>query len=136
VFNFVTVLSLLLCVAMVTLWVRRNMDRMVPLAPGVWLSRDGGSWSILDNTNTPKGLEQPPGGIVVVEDVAALEAVDGRYIIGRSRGGAFFILSVRQQGHDEPADSAIERFSSEAEWRAALRSRNIDTSGLKDPKSY
>jgi hypothetical protein len=112
------------------------MDRMVPLAPRVWLSRNGGTWSILDDTHQPKGLDPPPGGYVVVDDVAAIDVVGGRYVVGRTNTGEWFLMSIRESGHDEPAENAVERFPSEAAWRAALQSRGIGTPSLRDPGKF
>jgi hypothetical protein len=134
--DFVPALLLLCVVAVVVLWVRNNMDRMVPLAPRVWLSRNGGEWGILDDTHQPKGLDPPPGGYGVVKDVAALEVIDGRFVVGRTRAGEWFLLSVREGGHNQAAEEAVDRFPSEGAWRAALQSRGVGTRQLKDPRKF
>lgn len=112
------------------------MDRMVPLAPRVWLSWNGATWSILDDTHQPKGLDPPAGGFVVVEDVAVLAVIDARHVVGRTRAGEWFLLSVRESGHNQAAEEAVERFPSESAWRAALQSRGIGTRQLKDPRKF
>ena len=138
--NALVTLSLLLCLAAVVLWARSKRERSVQLTPGVWvyLALGGGSRppSVIDARHTPKGLDPGGGGSHLVQDVTALEVVNGKYVVGKTHSGEFFVVDLRELGRDELAEDTVQRFPSEAEWQAACRSRGFDPPKLREPDDF
>lgn len=106
-----------------------NEDKMISLAPNVFLSWDGLTWAILDSRHDPAAAKLAPGGIVRVADVANL-AVSSKSIIGRSRDGRFFIMSL-----EVPTDE-VTWYNSEQDWRRECEPRGADTTALKAPTDF
>ena len=134
--KFPLALSLLLCATLFVLWVRKRMDRIVPLAPRIYLSWNGVSWSVLDDRHTPKGLDPPPGGTVVVDNVASIEVANGKHLIGKTRDGEFFVMDLREPGSTASVEDPVRHFASEEEWRAACRAIGVSEPRLRDPDDF
>ena len=112
-------------------WLYRNRERMVPVAPRVLLSLGGGLPPNLLYETHGHGL----GGIVVVGDVAALEVIDQRYVIGTTDSGEMFLLTVRPLKRDESYHDLVERFApaDTQAWRDRCRAVGIESPTLRDP---
>lgn len=128
---------LLACVAAAAISMRNKQERIVPLAPRVFLSFDPGRRpSILDARHTPKGIDAPPGGIVVLEGVLGLEVVSGKYVVGKTQQGVYFLMDLRHLGNDEPAEATVQRLPSETEWQEACRARGFEPPPLRRPSDF
>ena len=113
-------------------WLYRNRERMVPLAPRVLLSLNGGLTPNLLYDDQGDGI----GGLVVVGDVAALEVIDQRYVIGTTDTGEMFLLTVRPPKRDESYHDLVERFApaDQQAWRDRCRAVGIESPALRAPR--
>src|SRR5436190_3573442 len=117
------------CVLLLMLFVASCDYRYVPISSRSWLLWENGTWSLLHDYTTPKGMKEgPPGGKVLVTGVVRLAVIDEKNIVGTDASARWFWAKL-DSAADEP-----QFFSSEQEWTDQLKSHGISSVELKDPK--
>jgi hypothetical protein len=104
---------------------------MVKLCPGIYLSWDRITWSVLDGRDRGKGIEDTEGGIVIVQHVNAIAVVPDRYVLGRTDDGRYFVIPAKSGSGD-----AVQWFEAEGTWLDHLRSAGVKDIKLRPPKAF
>src|SRR3954471_22925559 len=86
------------CLLAISLYRREGFAE---LAPATYLGWDGARWDICDDANRTRGIESMPGGLVIVEDVKAVQVVDKTYVLAKNSSGQMFLIKVDEWGHDD-----------------------------------
>jgi hypothetical protein len=119
----------LLCCCLLAIYFYRR-EGFSELAPATYLGWDGVRWAICDHANRMRGIESMPGGLVIVEDVKAMQVVDKKYILAKTVSGKLFLVKVDEWGPDD-----VRSFATHDEWSDALKEAGIVKVDLRDPAS-
>ena len=117
------------CIILAIYFYRR--EGFAELAPATYLGWDGVRWGICDDANRTRGIESMPGGLVIVEDVKAVQVVDKKYVLAKNGSGQMFLVKVDEWGHDD-----VQSFATQNEWSEALKAAGIVNTDLRDPASF
>jgi hypothetical protein len=101
------------------------------LAPATYLGWDGIQWDICDDANRTRGIDSLAGGIVIVENVVAVQVVGKAHILAKDGSGELYLIKVDEWGPDE-----VQSFANEPEWLDAVKAAGIAGPNLRDPAEF